>query len=44
MQCFFNFPAGFDGPLHVLADGFGDLILVLLCDFDEGVQFAEVDA
>lgn len=28
----------------MLADGLGDLILILFCDFDEGVQFAEVDA
>lgn len=44
MQCLFNFPAGFNGPLHMLADGLGDFVLILLCDFDEGVQLAQVDA
>lgn len=39
-----DFPPGPNRFLDVLTDGLGDLVLVLLCHFDEGVEFAKVDS
>lgn len=44
MQCFLDFSSRFNGTFDVLADSLWDFELVLLGDFDECVELAQVDS